>query len=136
NGHCQPRNISGFLSSIGVCRSPSWEEEAELTVFIFVFKRLFTRFSNIIILCGLPFAAAFLPASQWSTFPLGFQLYGLLLLFLAGRLTSIIMEDRSDGILLRIAAAPVTHFSYLLQNLLAYTLFLMILNAVVVLTGV
>lgn len=107
-----------------------------MTIFNFVFKRYFRKPSNIVFLFVLPLAAVFLPAGEWLPIPLGFQYYGVLLLFIAARLASVIMEDRANKTLLRIGAAPVTHFQYLWQNLLAYSIILIALNLVVVVAGV
>lgn len=107
-----------------------------MTIFNFVFKRYFRNSSNIIFLCLLPIASVFLPVGEWLPLPLGFQYYGVLLLFIATRLGSIIMEDRANRTLLRVEAAPITHFQYLWQNLLAYSLILMGLNFVVIIAGV
>jgi len=107
-----------------------------MTIFNFVFKRYFRKSSNILFLCLLPIASVFLPVGEWLPLPLGFQYYGVLLLFIATKLASIIMEDRANKTLLRIEAAPITHFQYLWQNLLAYSLILMGLNLVVIVAGV
>src|SRR5690554_3629399 len=107
-----------------------------MTIFYFVFKRFFRKLSNIIFLSVLPLGALFLPMGEWFPLPMGFQYYGLILLFIAARLSGIVMEDRTNRSLLRIGVAPVTHFQYLLQNLLAYSLILTVLNLVVVILGV
>ncbi|AKL95964.1 ABC-2 type transporter [Clostridium aceticum] len=107
-----------------------------MTIFTFVFKRFFRKPSNVVFLLILPIASVFLPVGEWLPIPLGFQYYGLLLLFIAARLASVIMEDRMNKTLLRIGVAPVTHFQYLWQNLLAYSIILIAVNLVVVIVGV
>lgn len=107
-----------------------------MTIFNFVFKRYFRSRSNILFLLILPIASVFLPVGEWLPIPLGFQYYGILQLFIATRLASIIMEDRTNKILLRIGVAPVTHFQYLWQNLLAYSTIMIMVNLVVVIVGV
>ncbi|WP_404430298.1 ABC transporter permease [Sutcliffiella horikoshii] len=107
-----------------------------MTVFTFVFKRFFRKKSNIIFLLALPIGAAFLPSGEWPNIPIGFQYYSIILLFLAARLGGIILEDREDKTLLRISVAPITHFQYLWQNLLAYSLILTLVNVVFVILGV
>jgi len=67
---------------------------------------------------------------------MGFQYYGILLLFIAVGLAGIIMEDRTNKVLVRMGVAPITHFQYLWQNLLAYSLILIGLNVVVVTVGI
>ncbi|NLY45706.1 MAG: ABC transporter permease [Tissierella sp.] len=106
-----------------------------MTVFNFVFKRYFKRPSSIFFLLILPIALVFLPMGEWPPIPLGFQYYGILLLFISVKLTSIIMIDRENKVLLRIGVAPITHFQYLLENLLAYGIILIGLNMIVVIMG-
>lgn len=110
-----------------------------MTVFNFVFKRFFRRPSNVVFLCIIPLASVLLPVGEfyeWLPLPIGFQYYGVLLLFIAARLAGIIMEDRENKTLMRIGVSPISHFKYLWQNLLAYSLILMGINLVVVLAGV
>ncbi|AOY78057.1 ABC transporter permease [Clostridium formicaceticum] len=107
-----------------------------MTIFYFVFKRFFRKFSDVLFLCLLPIASVFLPAGEWLPIPLGFQYYGIILLFVAAKLASILMEDRTNKTLLRIGVSPITHFQYLWQNLLAYSLILMGLNLVFIIAGV
>lgn len=106
-----------------------------MTIFNFVFKRFFRKKSNIILLAVLPVGAVFLPMGEWLPIPLGFQYYSVILLFMAARLGGIIMEDRTDKTLLRVSVAPITHFQYLWQNLLAYTLILTVVNLVFIILG-
>lgn len=107
-----------------------------MTIFKFVFKRYFRQPSNIIFLLILPVFLVFLPTLVWPPIPMGFQYYGVLLLFVATKLTGIIMEDRTRKTTLRISVAPITHFQYLWQNLLAYSVLLTGVNLLVVLLGV
>ncbi|MFB5664124.1 ABC transporter permease [Alteribacillus sp. HJP-4] len=106
-----------------------------MTIFSFVFKRFFRKKSNSIFLLALPIGAVFLPTFDWPPIPLGFHYYSLLLLFIASRLSAILIEDRTDNILLRVSAAPITHFQYLWQNLLAYTAILTGVNAMFLIVG-
>lgn len=107
-----------------------------MTIFKFIFKRYFRQPSNIIFLLVLPIVLVFLPDLEWPPIPMGFQYYGVLLLFIATRLTGIILDDRSRKTTLRISVAPITHFQYLWQNLLAYSVLLTGVNSLVVLIGV
>ncbi|WP_100399174.1 ABC transporter permease [Bacillus sp. FJAT-44742] len=107
-----------------------------MTIFTFVFKRFFRKRSNLLFLLILPVGVMFLPEGEWPPIPLGFQYYGILLMFIAAKLAGIIMQDRYDKALLRLSIAPITHFQYLLQNLLAYFLILTLVNIAAVLTGV
>lgn len=107
-----------------------------MTIFTFVFKRFFRKKSNSIFLFILPIGAIFLPMGEWPPLPLGFQYYSIILLFLAARLGGIVLEDRTNKTLLRLSVAPITHFQYLWQNLLAYSLILTVVNLVFVILGV
>jgi ABC-2 type transport system permease protein len=107
-----------------------------MTIFRFVFKRFFRKSSNVVLLFAISFFAIFMTAEGWLGLPIGFQYYGILQMVVAARLASIILEDRVNHILLRIGAAPVTHFKYLRENLLAYTLLLIFQNAVVITIGI
>ncbi len=107
-----------------------------MTIFKFALKRYFRQPSNIIFLLILPIILVFLPDLEWPPIPMGFQYYGVLLLFIAARLTAIIIEDRTRKTTLRISVAPITHFQYLWQNLLAYSVLLIGVNGLVVLMGV
>lgn len=102
-----------------------------MTIFIFVLKRCLRSPANLLLLCGLPVAVVLLPRSQWQALPIGYQYYGVLLLFAASKLVHMLMEDRRNKMMNRIGAAPVTHLHYLLQHLLAFGLLLMIQCAVV-----
>ncbi len=84
----------------------------------------------------LPAAVVFLPRTPNTVLPVGFHIYGILLLFTAFLMIRIIVEDRESGVFLRIGAAPVTHFRYLLESLIAYAIVLLVQNALVVGLGV
>lgn len=107
-----------------------------MIIFKFVLKRYFRQPTNIIFLLILPIILVFLPELVWPPIPMGFQYYGVLLLFIATKLTSIILDDRTRKTTLRISVAPITHFQYLWQNLLAYSVLLTGVNILVVLMGV
>ena len=107
-----------------------------MIIFRFALKRYFRQPSNIIFLLIFPILLVFLPVSVWPPIPMGFQYYGILLMFIAARLTAIIIEDRTRKTTLRISVAPITHFQYLWQNLLAYSVLLTGVNGLVVLMGV
>ncbi|MCW3490182.1 ABC transporter permease [Dethiobacter alkaliphilus] len=107
-----------------------------MTIFYFVFKRFFRKIvSNALLLLLLPLITVFMPVGEWYPLPQGFHLYALVIMFIAARVSGIIMDDRMNRTLLRIEAAPVTHFQYLWQNLLAYTLILSLSNLLVVVSG-
>lgn len=95
-----------------------------MTIFNFALIRSVRSMPNLILLLGLPAAVVVLPVGGWHGLPLGYHFYGILLLFAASKLVHMIMEDRKNKILTRIGVAPVTHFKYLSQNLLAFALLL------------
>ncbi|MFD1412820.1 ABC transporter permease [Oceanobacillus jeddahense] len=106
-----------------------------MTVFFFAIKRCFRNMMNIIFLCVLPILVILMPDEEWLPLPLGFQMYGVLLLFAAGRIVSIIMDDRAKGIMTRVGISPITHLQYLWQNLLAYSLILIVQVGLVIIAG-
>ena len=107
-----------------------------MTVFRFALKRSFRNPFNILLLCVLPIGVVFLPVVPGSILPLGFHLYGQVIMFAAFLMVRSTVEDRLSGVLARIAAAPVSFFRYLWETLLAYGLLLVLQNAVVVGLGV
>ena len=112
------------------------QEEARMTIFRFALKRSFRNPFNILLLCVLPVGVVFLPVVPGSTLPLGFHLYGQVIMFAAFLMVRSTVEDRLSGVLTRIAVAPVSYFRYLWETLLAYGLLLVAQNAVVVGLGV
>lgn len=102
-----------------------------MTIFNFALIRSVRSLPNLILLLGLPAAVVVLPVGGWHGLPLGYHFYGILLLFSASKLVHMIMEDRKNKILTRIGVAPVTHFKYLSQNLLAFALLLVGQSAVI-----
>jgi len=99
-------------------------------------KRSFRNPFNILLICVLPLGIVFVPVVPGSILPLGFHLYGQIIMFAAFLLVRSTVEDRLTGVLTRIAAAPVSWFRYLSETLLAYGLLLVAQNAVVVGLGV
>lgn len=102
-----------------------------MTIFNFALIRSVRSLPNLILLLGLPAAVVVLPVGGWHGLPLGYHFYGVLLLFSASKLVHMIMEDRKNKILTRIGVAPVTHFKYLSQSLLAFALLLVGQSAVI-----
>ncbi|WP_353626482.1 ABC transporter permease [Bacillus sp. JCM 19041] len=72
----------------------------------------------------------------WPFLPYGYQYFGILILFIGIRLATIILEDREKGVVKRLAVAPISHFQYLSQNLLAYSIILILQCVIVVYGGV
>jgi ABC-2 type transport system permease protein len=109
-----------------------------MTIFRFALKRACRSPVNILLLCVIPVGVVFLPAvdGQGWTLPIGFHLYGLVIMFAAFLMVRSLVEDRLSGALVRIGAAPVSQLRYLTENLLAYGILLLIQNAMVVGLGV
>lgn len=108
-----------------------------MTIFYYALKRSFGNTTNLIFLTLFPIACIFLPAGEyWPTLPYGYQYFGILVLFVGIRLSSIILEDRVKGVVKRLAVAPISHFRYLSQNLMAYSVILLAQCAIVVYGGV
>lgn len=107
-----------------------------MTIFNFALKRSLGGKLDIFMLLLLPVVTVFISVETWLPIPFGFQLYGLLLLFMASKICKIMMIDRESRVVLRIQASPISHLRYLSENLLAYTLILTVINAVVVGLGV
>lgn len=108
-----------------------------MTFFLFALKRSFRNRTNIIVLMLFPIACIFFPEGEyWPHLPYGYQYFGILILFVGIRLTSIILEDRAKGVVKRLAVAPMSYFQYLSQNLLAYCVIVIIQCAIVVYGGV
>ena len=78
-----------------------------MTIFRFVLKRFLRRPANIILVTLVPMAVVFIPVSGWFPLPMGFQYFGMALMFIAARMAAIVMEDRIKGTLLRVGLAPV-----------------------------
>lgn len=108
-----------------------------MTIFKYAFKRTFRDKTNLIFLTLFPIGAIFLPAQEyWPLLPFGYQYFGVLILFVSIRLTGIMLEDRQKGVVKRLAAAPITHFYYLWQNLLAFAIIIIAQCIIVVIGGV
>jgi ABC-2 type transport system permease protein len=107
-----------------------------MTVFRFALKRSFRNPFNILLLCVLPVGVVFLPVVPGSILPLGFHLYGQVIMFAAFLMVRTTVEDRLSGVLARIGVAPVSYFRYLWDTLLAYGLLLVLQNALVVGLGI
>ncbi|KYG29636.1 ABC transporter permease [Alkalihalobacillus trypoxylicola] len=106
-----------------------------MILFQYALKRSLANKVNLIFLLLLPILCLFMPAADyWPLLPFGYQYFGIFLMFVSIRLTSIILEDRSRGVVKRLAVAPITHLQYLSQNLLAYFV-LMIVQCVVIVYG-
>ncbi len=107
-----------------------------MTIFLYTLKRAFRSPVNLILICIVPLGLIFVPRFGDFELPFGFHLYSELVFFISFFLIRTVSEDRGSGILTRIAAAPITHFRYLSQTLLAFACLLLTQNALMVLGGV
>jgi ABC-2 type transport system permease protein len=103
-----------------------------MTIFLFTLKRALRSPVNILLLAVLPAGIVFVPVVPGSTLPLGFHLYGQVIMFAAFLMVRSTVEDRLSGTLTRIAVAPVSYFRYLGETLLAYGLLMVLQNALFV----
>lgn len=81
---------------------------------------------NIILLWILPIFIIFIPAYIPGGLPFGFNMYGLLNLFIAFFMGKRILEDRQNGTTIRIAVSPVGYLRYLVEHLLAFFVVMMV----------
>lgn len=107
-----------------------------MTIFHFALKRSFSNKTNMIFLTLFPIACIFFPRGEdWPHLAYGYQYFGILLLFVGIRLASILLEDRANGVVKRLSVAPISHFQYLSQNLLAFAVILIVQCAIIVYGG-
>ncbi|MEK4966240.1 ABC transporter permease [Cytobacillus sp. FSL R7-0696] len=108
-----------------------------MTVFHFVLKRSIANKTSLLILFLFPVVAIFLPSGEyWPHLPYGYQYFGIFILFISLKLSGLILEDRMRGIAKKVSIAPISHFSYLAQNLLAYFSILILQCLILVFGGV
>ena len=107
-----------------------------MTIFVFALKRSLRNPVNLLLLVVLPAGIVFVPRVPGSLLPLGFHLYGQVIMFAAFLMVRSTVEDRLSGTLVRIAVAPVSWFRYLGETLLAYGVLMLLQNALFVGLGV
>jgi len=100
-----------------------------MILFKHALKHSFAQPVNILVIFILPFAALFIPF-EVGGLPFGLSFYGLFNLFSAFLLSRLIVEDRSNKIIIRISSAPISYFQYLGSYLLAFLLILVIQNTI------
>jgi hypothetical protein len=74
-----------------------------MTIFLFTLKRALRSPVNILLLAVLPAGIVFVPVVPGSTLPLGFHLYGQVIMFAAFLMVRSTVEDRLSGTLARIS---------------------------------
>jgi ABC-2 type transport system permease protein len=91
-----------------------------MTVFKFAMMRNFRNPVSFLITSATPIVLMFIMADAWREVPplmLGMLVF--LMMFSAYLLAALILEDRVDGSIIRVQVSPTTTFSYVVQNLLA-----------------
>jgi len=112
-----------------------------MRIFALALKRCVRDKGTMILLIVLPVAvvamppASDAPAGAWAVLPMGYHFLGIIVLFAAAKMVHFLLQDRASGVLLRIAAAPVSSFSYLGWNVLAYSMVLVVQIAITVTAG-
>ena len=102
-----------------------------MTVFFeLALKRTLRQKMLVIAMMVFPVILATAPHPVDEAPPIGFTLYGLIILFSGFLLTKQIIDDRSYGTITRIAASPTRHYEYLLGHMGAYLFILLIQNLV------
>ena len=94
-----------------------------MNIFSFAFKENTRHKVNLFLIGILPFPLLLIPANEYSL-PFGVNLYGMLIIYTAFLLARPIAEDRMKGMILRIAASPVSILRYLGSHLAANFLLL------------
>lgn len=92
-----------------------------MTIFNYALRANSNNKLNFILICILPFPLLLIPPNDGSL-PFGIYLYGMLLFYSSFLLSRPVIEDRMRGLIVRIAASPVSTFKYLGSHLAAYFL--------------
>ncbi len=104
-----------------------------MNVYLFALREDLRSPLNIILILLLPIPLLFIPANP-DSYPFGISLFGMVILYSSFLLSRPIIEDRMKGIVVRIAASPISTFRYLSSHLLAY-LTLLVVQILIMLTG-
>lgn len=107
-----------------------------MTVFKFVIKRTLKEKTDVFFLLLIPIISVFISAETWLPIPLGFHLYGIILMIMSSKICKTMMVDREKKVVVRISAAPISHLRYLAENLMAYGFILSVINFLVIGLGV
>lgn len=106
-----------------------------MTIFQFALLRSIRKKFTLLTLCAIPGVMIF-ASSLWTWGEgVGFNYYGIIILYGAFLLVRAILTDRISKITIRIFAAPVTTLQYLFQNLLGFLLLITIQIIVVITIG-
>lgn len=90
-----------------------------MNLYLFAIKEDIRQPLNIILIILLPIPVLFIPGHP-NSYPFGLSLYGMIIIFSSFLLSRPVVEDRMKGIILRIAASPISTLRYLSSHLLGY----------------
>ncbi len=84
-----------------------------MIIFRFALKRGLGNPFITALMTLVPAGVVFLPRAPGSSLPVGFHVYGILLMFTAFLMIRFIVEDRESGVFLRIGASSWARFQEL-----------------------
>ncbi|MGE4453860.1 MAG: ABC transporter permease [Sphaerochaeta sp.] len=102
-----------------------------MSVFVFALKENLRQKVSLPLLLLFPLVLLFIPSMPGSL-PMALSLFGLLNFYSAFLLVRTVAEDRMHGVLVRIAASPISHGKYLGSHLAAGTLLLLLQSMVLI----
>jgi len=106
-----------------------------VSIFKFALVRNARNRTSLIVICIIPVVLLFIPALWEGAWQQGFYLYALQIMIGSFMLARGILNDRIDKMIYRILSGPISMYNYLIQNLLAYLLPLLVQIVVVVTIG-
>lgn len=87
-----------------------------MTIFLLALRTNLQQKFSLFLLVVFPVVLLFIPSTGGSL-PMGMSLYGLLNFYSAFLMTRPVVEDRMRKVVVRIAASPVSHATYLFSHL-------------------
>jgi len=106
-----------------------------MSIFKFALLRNARNRTAIMVICVFPLLLVFIPPLWTGEWAQGFYLIALQIMVGSFILARSIIDDRLDKTIYRILAAPISMYNYLIQNLLAYLLPLLVQIIVIVIIG-
>lgn len=106
-----------------------------MSIFKFALLRNVRNRTTLIVICIIPVVMMFIPALWIGDWQQGFYLYALQIMVGSFILARGILDDRIDKTVYRILSTPISMYNYLIQNLFAYLLSLLVQIGVVVVIG-
>ncbi|MGE4583701.1 MAG: ABC transporter permease [Sphaerochaeta sp.] len=102
-----------------------------MTIFLFALREHLKSRLILAMLLVFPLVLLFIPSLP-DSLPMALSLFGLLDFYSAFLLSRLIVEDRMRSVVVRIAAAPISHLQYLANHLCASLALLVVQNVVFV----